>query len=157
MMKTVNSATSHGPAADLSRAGPGLSMVDGILEVLSRRQQRSGINSALDLRSELAGGGNADGILQAFFKFRAVLDDNLYSYVYRLQDWLEAEIIAWVSADEFDPPRQARLDLNATDYGELCARCKDEAAGQDTDLGDVQLRFVYLPRAGLRRPTFARF
>jgi hypothetical protein len=157
MMKTVNSAKGHGPVANLSLTGAGLSMVDGMLEVLSRRQQRAGINAALDLRSELALGVKADAILEAFFAFRAALDDDLFPRFHRLQDWLEAEIVSWASAGEFDPPRQTRLDLNAADYAELCASCREEATGSGTDLEDVQIRFVYLPQADLRRLTFARF
>jgi hypothetical protein len=77
IMKTMTSA--KGPAREygLSQTGPGLTMVDAMLEILGRRQARAAVNAALDLRLLLSGASDGPGILRGFFHLRDIVGDDL--------------------------------------------------------------------------------
>ena len=109
----------------------GVAVVDQLLAAITRDQNASALDIALDFRLLLASSTDAETILREFFRLRAVVEEDYYLACFRLRRWLQSEIIAHVKLDRSQPVRQACIKLDASSYRELGARCAfDAAAGE---------------------------
>lgn len=109
----------------------GVAVVDQLLAAITREGDAAALDVALDFRLLLASSDDADKILHEFFGLRSVIEDAYYLPCFRLRRWLQSQIIAEVRLDRNQPVLLTPIDLGASTYRELCARCAfDAAAGE---------------------------
>ncbi|MBA4136116.1 MAG: hypothetical protein C0518_02225 [Opitutus sp.] len=100
----------------------GAATLDGLLAELGVGECEL-FDLALDLRSLLADGRDAEACLVQLFRLRACLDGRHYLAFYRVRRWVQRRIVAQVRPDRTAPWITRELPLDAARLDELVNSC----------------------------------
>ena len=96
--------------------------LDLLLAELDARDTAT-FDAALDLRSRLAEGRDAEACLAKLFRLRALLDGRHYLAFYRVRRWVQRRLVAQVRGARNEPWQTRELPLDAARLDELTNSC----------------------------------
>lgn len=129
-------------AAPLCPFHDGAATLDGLLAELDPRDAAL-FDAALDLRSALSDGPDANAALHQLFRLRAALDGQHHLAFYRVRHWVRRRIVAQVRTGRTAPWTEVALPLDAARFDELVNTCLATVA-RDGDLpAGAQVRFAF--------------
>lgn len=103
-------------------------------------------DTALDLRSLLAEGRDAEACLTKLFRLRALLDGSHYLAFYRVRRWAQRRLVAQVRAGRTESWLTRELPLDAARLDELTNSCLAALAGDRDEVpAGAHVRFVFRP------------
>lgn len=109
----------------------GAATLDGLLAEIDARDTAT-FDAALDLRSLLADGRDAEACLATLFHLRALLDGRHYLAFYRVRRWVQRRLVAQTRAARNEPWRTRELPLDAARLDELTNSCLAALAAESS-------------------------
>lgn len=114
----------------------GAATLDGLMAEIAHEREAALLDLALDLRSLMAEGRDAQACLAQLFTLRARLDGRHYLAFYRVRRWVQRRIVAQVRPDRTSPWMTRELPLDAARLDELV----------NSSLATLELEHAALPQ-----------